>query len=277
MRGAQPKLRSQDANVKIVTDARLRECNYGDLTQAPESRIAEERASRVEAPYPGGQSYAECASDVRAFLDELAQEFPGGTVLVIGHRATQYSSTGCAWLPLAEAVVATWKVAAGLDVRVAASLSAGDLGGDKPLVLVRDLAADLRGKLGAAVVTLVDRVNGTIAKAAALDSCRFRIRPMRGLDEYDLARDTTSLGESARGLVGLQVTVETARDCKVERAIHEREVKRIPEHGDASGQARMCDLDIARDWSSPTTMPGRYWREPCSIADVERDARALQG
>lgn len=96
--------------INIYSDPRLRECDYGALTQAPELRIAQERSRRVSDPYPGGKSYSDCAREVRAFLDELEVAFSGGTVLVIGHRATQYSLEH--WLrgvPLADAVNASWQ------------------------------------------------------------------------------------------------------------------------------------------------------------------------
>jgi deoxycytidine triphosphate deaminase len=97
-------------DVKICSDPRLRECDYGELTQAPELMIAGERAARVNNPYPGGKSYSDCAREVRAFLEELKIACPGGTVLVIGHRATQYSLDH--WLrgvSLADAISASWQ------------------------------------------------------------------------------------------------------------------------------------------------------------------------
>lgn len=74
----------------IFQDERLRECDYGDLEHHPISEIEVERAKRVETPFPNGESYAERTDLMKSFVEELAKNYPGKRVLVIGHRATQY-------------------------------------------------------------------------------------------------------------------------------------------------------------------------------------------
>ncbi len=77
-------------HIPIYPDERLRECDYGDLTQAPKQDVDAQKALRVETPFPNGESYQECAQRVKDFLDWLIQNFDGKTVIIIGHRATQY-------------------------------------------------------------------------------------------------------------------------------------------------------------------------------------------
>jgi broad specificity phosphatase PhoE len=54
--------------VPIIQDARLRECNYGDLNGAPVATLNGDRASRIEAPFPGGESYRQVVHRKRDFL-----------------------------------------------------------------------------------------------------------------------------------------------------------------------------------------------------------------
>ena len=77
--------------VAVVTDPRLRECDYGDLTRAPTSVIDRERLARVDERFPNGESYADVVRRVGAWLDDVRARHGGGQVLVIGHRATWYA------------------------------------------------------------------------------------------------------------------------------------------------------------------------------------------
>ena len=77
--------------VRVVRDARLRECDYGTLTRRPAREIDTCRVAAIDAPFPGGESYRAVAARVAACLDELRASWPSGWVLVIGHRATHYA------------------------------------------------------------------------------------------------------------------------------------------------------------------------------------------
>lgn len=94
----------------IIKDPRLRECDYGDLTQKPKELVDKEKPTRISMPFPNGESYEDTASRMKSFLDDLFANYDGRRVMVIGHRATQYGLEH--WikgLPLAEVVVAPWK------------------------------------------------------------------------------------------------------------------------------------------------------------------------
>lgn len=94
----------------IIKDARLRECNYGDLNRAPKKEIEGMKAEAVETPFPNGESYRDTSARMKAFLQDLLQNYDGKTVLIIGHRATQYGlEEHIKGLKLADIVVASWQ------------------------------------------------------------------------------------------------------------------------------------------------------------------------
>jgi broad specificity phosphatase PhoE len=75
---------------ELHMDWRLRECNYGELTQQPKQLVDTQKLSRITTPFPGGESYEQTAERMRSFLQDLLKRYDGKTVLFIGHRATQY-------------------------------------------------------------------------------------------------------------------------------------------------------------------------------------------
>lgn len=77
--------------IPVRADARLRECDYGDWNGAPLERIEPERPRRVDTPFPGGQSYRDVVDRMAGFLADLARDWDGRRVLVIGHAATRWS------------------------------------------------------------------------------------------------------------------------------------------------------------------------------------------
>lgn len=97
--------------IPIFSDKRLRECDYGDLTQQPADIVKAQRAQRITEPYPKGESYTQTCARMKAFLDDLANHHnDGDVVMVIGHRATQYGLEH--WLkgvPILKAATDPWK------------------------------------------------------------------------------------------------------------------------------------------------------------------------
>ena len=77
-------------DIEIRQDARLRECDYGEVNGAPVQEL-EPRARFVDEPYPGGQSYRDCVELMRRFLHDVVREFEGRRVLVIAHSAQRYA------------------------------------------------------------------------------------------------------------------------------------------------------------------------------------------
>ncbi|KKQ78728.1 MAG: Phosphoglycerate mutase [Candidatus Daviesbacteria bacterium GW2011_GWF2_38_6] len=74
----------------IVKDKRLRECDYGDLTQHPTEEIKPMKVDFITKPFPNGESYEETLERMKEFLDNLKKNYDNKRVMIIGHRATQY-------------------------------------------------------------------------------------------------------------------------------------------------------------------------------------------
>lgn len=97
-------------SIPIVRDARLRECDYGEMTQCPVEQVDEEFPRCIMEPFPGGQSILMVAQGIGEFLREVLREYDGKTIVVIGHRATKYGLMY--WnsdATLEEIVNATWE------------------------------------------------------------------------------------------------------------------------------------------------------------------------
>ena len=77
-------------HIPVYPDARLRECNYGDLTQAPKDEVESQKPHRINTPFPNGESYQDCMDRMGDFLNWLKENFDGKVVLIIGSRATHF-------------------------------------------------------------------------------------------------------------------------------------------------------------------------------------------
>ncbi len=77
-----------DFGIPIISDARLREFDYGELTQCPSEELALE--TRIHDPFPDGESVSIAVQRVGDFLKEVINDYDGKTVVVIGHVATKY-------------------------------------------------------------------------------------------------------------------------------------------------------------------------------------------
>lgn len=99
-----------DRGFSIIQDERLRECNYGDLAQHASAEVDPEKPKHIIAPFPNGESYEQTAERMKYFLTDLLRDYDGKTVMIIGHRATQYGLEH--WIKgvsIADAVSAPWK------------------------------------------------------------------------------------------------------------------------------------------------------------------------
>lgn len=72
----------------IMQDARLRECDYGDMTGSSRSEVEATRPQYITKPFPNGESYEQVMRRIKSFIDDLAKDNEGKTVLVVGHYAT---------------------------------------------------------------------------------------------------------------------------------------------------------------------------------------------
>lgn len=94
----------------IVQDKRLRECNYGDMNRMPKAEVEAHREKALTTPFPNGESYTDTMARMRSFLQDLAADYDNKTVMIIGHRATQYGLEH--WingLSVKDAIFAPWQ------------------------------------------------------------------------------------------------------------------------------------------------------------------------
>jgi broad specificity phosphatase PhoE len=93
----------------IIPDARLREYDYGHMTQYPLALVEAEFARRVTEPFPDGESLSMVVQRVGTFLRDVLREYDGKTIVVIGHRATRYAfEHWCNGTSLEDIVRAPW-------------------------------------------------------------------------------------------------------------------------------------------------------------------------
>ena len=85
------ELAFQSSELPLHQDARLRECNYGDLTGAPTAEVTATRLDRIETPFPNGESYRDVVARTREFLVDLVRKHDGERVLVIAHSANRWA------------------------------------------------------------------------------------------------------------------------------------------------------------------------------------------
>jgi broad specificity phosphatase PhoE len=94
---------------KLRLDWRLRECDYGDFTQKSKALVDTQKPERIQSPFAGGESYEDTVERMRSFLLDISKMPNHQTVMIIGHRATQYGLEHLLnGLPLQATVRAPW-------------------------------------------------------------------------------------------------------------------------------------------------------------------------
>lgn len=97
-------------NIPIIKDKRLRECDYGDFTRYPSEEVELLKKKYIRIPFPNGESYEQTSERIKSFLKDLLKNYDSKTVMIIGHRATQYGLER--WIKgvfLEEVIAAPWK------------------------------------------------------------------------------------------------------------------------------------------------------------------------
>lgn len=74
---------------KIIQDAGLRECDYGNLTGGPEGKVKAAMEQRVSSPFPKGESYMDVEKRMREFVDFLRTNYAGKHIAIVAHQAPQ--------------------------------------------------------------------------------------------------------------------------------------------------------------------------------------------
>jgi broad specificity phosphatase PhoE len=76
--------------IPIIIDKRLRELNYGDFNGQPKEKVEGMKIICIKEPFPNGESYNQALNRTDEFYEQLKEKHSDKTVLVVGHRATQY-------------------------------------------------------------------------------------------------------------------------------------------------------------------------------------------
>ena len=144
-------------DIPIIKDKRLRECDYGDFTRKPSEKVEAQKPQRIAAPFPNGESYNDTTARMKDFLSDLRKDYDGKSVLIIGHRATQYGLDNLInGIPLEQLVSAKFRWQPGWDYEL---LSYADV-------------AELVKKIAAESETMKNKIIGT-HKAELCYTCIF--------------------------------------------------------------------------------------------------------
>jgi broad specificity phosphatase PhoE len=78
-------------SLELITDPRLRECNYGLMNGMPVAALHRQRVTHIREPWPEGESYLDVVERTRSLLSDLVARWDGSRVLLIGHSANQWA------------------------------------------------------------------------------------------------------------------------------------------------------------------------------------------
>ena len=95
-------------DVEHIQDARLRECNYGDLEGKDKNLVIYEE--HIEKPFHNGESLKDVEKRIRNFIGFLKDNYQGKTIGIVAHRAPQLAfeviTKGITW---EEAIKNDWR------------------------------------------------------------------------------------------------------------------------------------------------------------------------
>jgi alpha-ribazole phosphatase/probable phosphoglycerate mutase len=73
----------------IISDARLRECNYGTYNAKPSSIVEPMQERAITEKFPEGESYEDVKARIADFLEFLKSNYDGKHVGIVAHKAPQ--------------------------------------------------------------------------------------------------------------------------------------------------------------------------------------------
>lgn len=74
---------------EIIHDARLRECNYGDMNGTSATAFKDRMDDFVDTPFPNGESYKDAEVRLASFVDFLRENYDGKHIAIVAHQAPQ--------------------------------------------------------------------------------------------------------------------------------------------------------------------------------------------
>ncbi len=76
--------------ISVITDRRPREINYGDLNGKPVDLVDPTNKKWIDESFSNGENYQQALARIQNFCLQLKRNHPEKTILIIGHRATQF-------------------------------------------------------------------------------------------------------------------------------------------------------------------------------------------
>ena len=81
------KLNFYNRDIEIIRDARLRECNYGDLDGKDSSLV--DYSKHIEDKFPNGESLLDVEKRMRSFINYLKENYDNKKIAIVSHKAPQ--------------------------------------------------------------------------------------------------------------------------------------------------------------------------------------------
>ena len=78
-------------SVKIISDKRLRECNYGDYNAGLSKIVEPLQEKHITKKIPSGESYEDVKKRIKNFLTFLKKNYDGKNVAIVAHKAPQFA------------------------------------------------------------------------------------------------------------------------------------------------------------------------------------------
>jgi alpha-ribazole phosphatase/probable phosphoglycerate mutase len=75
--------------VPIISDKRLRECNYGKFNAQSSAIVEPMQEKMIIERFPEGESYEDVKARISDFLEFLKQNYNGKSVAIVAHKAPQ--------------------------------------------------------------------------------------------------------------------------------------------------------------------------------------------
>ena len=75
--------------VPIISDKRLRECNYGKYNAQSSAIVEPMQENCITERFPEGESYEDVKTRVADFLEFLKKNYDGKSIAIVAHKAPQ--------------------------------------------------------------------------------------------------------------------------------------------------------------------------------------------
>jgi len=78
-----------DGIYPIISDKRLRECNYGDFNAKSSDIVEPMQEKCIQDKFPNGESYEDVKARISQFLEFLKAHYDGKHIAIVAHKAPQ--------------------------------------------------------------------------------------------------------------------------------------------------------------------------------------------